>query len=95
MTLYAQSVCASRLKLFGTIWRRGTSGWGEWPSSIEDSLFIGFLLGFWVEQGAEELIIELSGDRLSIVEDHCRRNGFSLEQFLIERIVEGIEGRKD
>ena len=73
----------------------GTSGWGEWPSSIEDSLFIGFLLGHWVEQGAEELIIELSGDRLSILEDHCRQNGLSLEHFLTELIVESIEGRKN
>jgi hypothetical protein len=73
----------------------GTSGWGEWPSSVEDSLFIGFLLGLWVQRGVEELIVELSEDRLSILEDYCRQNGLSVEQFLIQHIVEGIEGRKD
>jgi hypothetical protein len=72
----------------------GASGWGEWPSSIEDSLFIGFLLGLWVQRGADELIVELSGDRLSILEDRCRQKGLSFEQFLIGVIVEGIEGRK-
>jgi hypothetical protein len=72
----------------------GATGWGQWPPSVEDSLFIGFLLGLWVQRGVEELIVELSEDRLSTLEDYCRGNGLSVEQFLIEHIVEGIEGRK-
>jgi hypothetical protein len=73
----------------------GMAGWGQWPSGVEDSLFIGFLLGLWVQQGVEELIVKLSEGRLSVLEDHCRQKGLSVEQFLIEHIVEGIEGRKD
>ena len=36
-------------KRIGDHLKSGAPGWGAWPTEVEDALFIGMLLGVWLE----------------------------------------------
>jgi hypothetical protein len=69
----------------------GSPGWGPWPSNSKDALAIGILLGFWIQHQTDQLVEELSEEELAPIEAVCREKGKSLEQYLIDRIVESKE----
>jgi hypothetical protein len=71
----------------------GGPGWGEWPSDISEALVVGLLLGFEVGRQAGKLVLDLPSEDLSFVEDQCREQGISLEQYLIAQIVEDRENQ--
>jgi hypothetical protein len=66
-------------------------GWGDWPTDIADALCIGTILGRWIETGIEERILELSEEDLARADKRCQAQGLSLEQYVIERLIERVE----
>jgi len=66
-------------------------GWGPWPASIFDALYVGMIIGSWIEMEAETLILELSKEELAFVEDCCCQAGISFEQYLIRTLIYSVE----
>jgi hypothetical protein len=48
-------------------------------------------MGFWIQHQTDQLVEELSEEELAPIEAVCREKGKSLEQYLIDRIVESKE----
>jgi len=86
---------ADRLtRLARSIWnhlRAERPGWGPWPASIFDALYIGMIIGSWIEMEAESLILELSKEELAFIEDCCCQAGISFEQYLIRALIYRVE----
>jgi hypothetical protein len=53
------------------------------------------LLSVLIEQELDESILELSEEELAVVERKSRKQGLSLEQILVNFIVERVEGQGD
>ena len=70
-------------------------GWGPWPDNTEDALAVGMLLSVMIEHEVDELILELTEEKLVFVERKSRKQGLSLEQILVNFIVERVEGQGD
>jgi hypothetical protein len=71
------------------------SDWGQWPESIEECVIIGFMLGIWLRDYVEELILELPEAILSELETEGIEKGQELEELLIERLIRSKEGNAD
>jgi hypothetical protein len=87
---YAEALWKTRTAIIKHL-ESGAPGWGPWPSNSKDVLAVGIMLGFWIENQANLLIEEASEEELAPIEEACREQGKSLEQYLIDRIVEGKE----
>jgi hypothetical protein len=70
-------------------------GWGPWPDNTEDALAVSMLISVQIEHEVDRLILELSEDEMAKVEQQSREEGLSLEQIIINRIVERVEGKDD
>jgi hypothetical protein len=70
-------------------------GWGPWPASVEDALAVSMLISLQIEHEVDRLILELSEEEMAKVEQQSREQGLSLEQIIINRIVERVEGQDD
>ena len=68
-------------------------GWGPWPDNTEDALAVSMLISLEIEHDADRLILELSEEEIAKVEQQSREQGLSLEQIIINRIVERVEGQ--
>jgi hypothetical protein len=71
------------------------AGWGGWPTDIGECLYIGLILGFWIEQDIPELLLGLAPEELAWLDDHCIARGLSCEQFVIEQILQAKETGND
>ncbi|PYK18105.1 MAG: hypothetical protein DME55_07750 [Verrucomicrobia bacterium] len=69
-------------------------GWGPWPLDTEDALVVSMLLGALIEHEVSQSILTLSEDEMAFVEQQSQEQGLSLEQILINSIVERVEGQR-
>ena len=70
-------------------------GWGPWPDNTEDALAVSMLISLEIEHDADRLILELSEEELAFIEQKSREQALSLEQIIINRIAERVEGQGD
>ena len=91
-------VRAERLsELAADIWDHlevGEAGWGSWPLDTEDALVVSMLLSVQLEHAVSQSILNLSEDEMAFVEQQSQEQGLSLEQILINSIVERVEGQR-
>jgi hypothetical protein len=57
-----------------------------WPKSFNERLVVGLLLSELFTLSAENLLLELDGEKMDIVESICRQGGISYEEFTREVI---------
>jgi hypothetical protein len=52
-----------------------------WPASFDECLEVSVLLGMWQKQSSETLLLETNGPEMSAIEEICRAEGISYEEF--------------
>jgi hypothetical protein len=70
-------------------------GWGEWPQDMGEAIFVGVCLGAIVAQEADQLVRELAPEELSDMEETCRTEGISAEEYLLRLIVQRKEAEEN
>ena len=70
-------------------------GWGPWPDNTEDALAVSMIISLEIEHEVDQLILELSEEELAFIEQKSREQALSLEQIIINRIVERVESQDD
>jgi predicted DNA binding CopG/RHH family protein len=63
-----------------------------WPQSFEDRLFVGVLLSMWQKQSSETLLLETNGSEMVAIEEICRAEGISYEEFTRKAIDAKLHG---
>jgi hypothetical protein len=62
--------------------------WGIWPTDLQEIIAVGFILGIYLEGAVDEMLLGLSEEELSFVEEQCREESLSLNELIIERLLE-------
>jgi hypothetical protein len=63
-----------------------------WPESFEDRLVVGVLLSMWQKQSSETLLLETNGPEMDAIEEICRAEGISYEEFTRRAIDAKLHG---
>jgi hypothetical protein len=63
-----------------------------WPRSLQTCIVVAAILAAAFENGAEEVLLELSGVEMDSVEWICREGGLSYEEFVAEALASAHNG---
>jgi hypothetical protein len=67
------------------------AGWGEWPQSLGECLYIGAVLGTWVTRDIDQQLLAMPEEQLAFLEERCLAGGIELEQCLLNLLIEARE----
>jgi hypothetical protein len=64
------------------------AGWGEWPQSSGECLYIGTVLGTWVTRDIDQQLLAMPEEQLAFLEHRCREDGIEVEECLLNLLIE-------
>src|SRR5260221_5576757 len=50
-----------------------------WPDSLDECIVVAAIIGKLIEQGAEELVVELEGEEMDLIEQVCQQLGIGYD----------------
>ena len=65
-----------------------------WPESFEDQVFVGAFLNVCIERSSETVWLETSGPEMDAIEEICRAEGISYEEF-VRRAIDAFLAKQD
>ena len=66
-----------------------------WPENLNECIVVAAIIGKLLELGAEELIVELEGEEMDLIERVCRQLGISYDELMEQAIDCWLQGGDD
>src|SRR5258708_36554867 len=66
-----------------------------WPNDLNECIVVAAIIGKLLEQGAEELVVELEGEEMDLLERVCRQLGISYDELIEQSIDYWLQRRSD
>jgi hypothetical protein len=85
---FCERVHAISRDLHDTVFDPDSREWGTWPTDLQEIIAVGFVLGVYFESGIDDMLLRLSEEELSFVEEQCREESLSLNELIIDRLWE-------
>jgi hypothetical protein len=89
---FCERVHAISRELHDVVFDPDRHEWGTWPTDLQEIIAVGFVLGVYLESGIDEMLLRLSEEELSFVEEQCREESLSLNELMIDRLWESKSG---
>jgi hypothetical protein len=63
-----------------------------WPNSLDECIVVAAAIGHLLKQGAEELVVELEGEEMDLIERVCQQLGISYDELMEQAIDFKLRG---